>query len=60
MALKYNEMRSPSDIEYNLDPTRDRLLVPSKLSEERAKYSEAKGFENNIVNEKIKNLYQPL
>ena len=59
MALKYNEMRSPSGIEYNLDPTKDRLLVPSRLSEERAEYSEAKGFQNNIVNEKIKQ-YKPL
>lgn len=49
MTFTYNDVRATSKIEYNLNPTRDRLLVPSTLSGKRSKYSEAEGFENNTV-----------
>lgn len=49
MTFTYNDARATSKIEYNLNPTRDRLLVPSTLSGKRSKYSEAEGFENNTV-----------
>lgn len=49
MTFTYNDVRATSKIEYNLNPTRDRLLIPSTLSGKRSKYSEAEGFENNTV-----------
>ncbi|XP_053985670.1 uncharacterized protein LOC128880043 isoform X2 [Hylaeus volcanicus] len=49
MALEYSHVRFRPDDEYNLDPRKDRLLVPSTLTGERYKYPEDEGWSGEYL-----------
>ncbi|KOX71068.1 Protein HAPLESS 2-A [Melipona quadrifasciata] len=49
VIVAYDDASSASSIEYSLNPRRDRLLVPSTLSGQRSKYSEAEGWSSEYL-----------
>ncbi|KOC64661.1 Protein HAPLESS 2-A [Habropoda laboriosa] len=49
MGFTYTDTKMTSHVEYSLDAGRDRLLMPSTLTGERSKYSEAEGWSSEYL-----------
>ncbi|XP_034176919.2 uncharacterized protein LOC117602705 isoform X1 [Osmia lignaria lignaria] len=49
MDFTYNDIKLTPNTGYNLDPTKDRLLVPSTLSEDTSKYPEIEGWSGEYL-----------